>query len=125
MKKTLFITIILVVAIISLCSKDQAKDAADDYIGNYTSTTTGWGDFVISKVDASSILLKESVVSGWTATAQVNGNTIDIPIQLMGSYYTWGTGTRTGNTISFAIREGKSSTGGVGTGGYGFTLLKK
>ena len=125
MKRTLFIAIILVMTIISSCSKDQAKDAADDYIGNYTSITTGWGDFVISKIDAGSILLKESAVNGWTATAQVNGNTIDIPIQLMGGYYTWGTGTRTGNTISFAIREGQSSTGGVGTGGYQFTILKK
>jgi hypothetical protein len=122
--RKIFTLLAITVLLVSSCKKDQAKDAADDYLGNYSSTTSGWGDFGITKVDANSILLKENVTNGWTAIAKVNGNTLDIAKQLIDGYYTWGTGVRSGNKISFAVQESQSSDATAGHA-YGFDLVKK
>ncbi|HEY5510470.1 MAG TPA: hypothetical protein VIK10_05505 [Prolixibacteraceae bacterium] len=120
MKKfTLFTFLAIVVLFVSSCKKDQATDAADQYVGNYASQTGNWGDFAIAKVDASTILIAEIASSdNWKVTATVSGNNLVVASQDIDGYNTSGTGSKSGNTITLNLTENSSHH-------YSITLIKK
>lgn len=131
MKK--IITLLAIFILLFACAKEQGKDQikepADDYPGNYTCTTAMFGDFVITKKDANTILIAENKGLIMTGTVLVNSsnnyyNDLSIEGKLVSGILTAGTATRFGSTkISFAMYN--KNTLGVHVNPYSFDIIKK